>query len=106
MQTGAMEPRAVSLKDASVNLLLKINFIFGYFERQLSASMESSSGKVMSYDQMKAPVIASTERALYPSLLLFLFLLFLSLFLLFSSLIVICLDSLSYIPSYDSFSCI
>lgn len=63
MQTGAMEPRAVTLKDITVSLLLKFNFVFGYFERQLAATKDAPAASTpLNYEHMKSQVVATTDR--------------------------------------------
>lgn len=63
MQSGAMEPRAVTLKDITVSLLLKFNFVFGYFERQLAATKDApAAGTPLNYEHMKSQVVATADR--------------------------------------------
>jgi len=60
---SAMEVRTVAMKDVLVNGLLKLNYVFGYFDSQLKAAKDAAAKKgLLTYDQMKTQVANSFEK--------------------------------------------
>jgi hypothetical protein len=62
MQPGAMEPRALALKEIVVSLLLKFNFVFNYFERGLAATKDTANVAPLNYEQLKGQIVVITDR--------------------------------------------